>query len=46
MKIQYYGHLNHSNDLTIGNTHLVSNPLGYVFCGENTAFNDSVVIEV
>ena len=32
--------------LTIGNTHLVSNPLGYLFCGENTAFKDSAVIEV
>lgn len=25
---------------------LVSNPLGYIFCGENTAFNDSAIIEV
>ena len=41
-----YGHSHHSTDLTIGNTHLVSNPLGYVFCGENTVFNDSAVIEV
>lgn len=41
-----YGHSHHLTDLTIGNTHLVSNPLGYVFCGENTAFNDSAVIEV
>ena len=41
-----YGHSHHRTDLTIGNTHLVSNPLGYVFCGENTHFNDSAVIEV
>ena len=30
----------------IGNTHLVSNPLGYVFTGEHTTFNDSAVIEI
>ena len=41
-----YGHSHHSTDLTIGNTHLVSNPLGYLFCGESTAFNDSAVLEV
>lgn len=41
-----YGHSHHHTDLMIGNTHLVSNPLGYVFCGERTNFNDSVVIEV
>ena len=41
-----YGHSHHSTDLMIDNTHLVSNPLGYVFCGENTNFNDSAVIEV
>ena len=41
-----YGHSHHLTDLTIGNTHLVSNPLGYLFCDENTAFNDSAVIEV
>lgn len=41
-----YGHSHHRTDLTIDNTHLVSNPLGYFFCGENTNFNDSAVIEV
>ena len=41
-----YGHSHHCTDLMIGNTHLVSNPLGYVFCGENTNFNDSAVIEI
>ena len=41
-----YGHSHHPTDLMIGNTHLVSNPLGYVFCGENANFNDSAVIEV
>lgn len=41
-----YRHSYHRTDLMIGNTHLVSNPLGYVFCGENTHFNDSAVIEV
>lgn len=40
--IYVYSH--HSTDLIIGNTHLVSNPLGYVFCGENSDFNDSAVI--
>jgi len=30
----------------IGNTHLVSNPLGYVFAGEHATFNDSAVIEI
>ena len=41
-----YGHSHHNTDLMIGNTHLVSNPLGYFFCGENTNFDDSAVIEV
>ena len=41
-----YGHSHHRTDLMIGNTHLVSNPLGYVFCGENTNFDDSAVIGV
>ena len=41
-----YGHSHHRTDLMIGDTHLVSNPLGYVFYGENTAFDDSAVIEV
>ena len=41
-----YGHSHHRTDLTIGKAHLVSNPLGYVFCGENTHFDDSAVIEV
>lgn len=41
-----YGHSHHSSDLMIGNTHLVSNPLGHVFCGENINFYDSAVIEV
>ena len=41
-----YGHSHHSTDMMIGNTHLVSNPLGYVFCGENANFNDSALIEV
>lgn len=41
-----YGHSHHSTALTIGDTRFVSNPLGYIFCGENTAFSDSAVIEV
>ena len=41
-----YGHSHHPPDLPIGNTRLVSNPLGYIFCGEHTNFNDSAVIEV
>ena len=41
-----YGHSHHRTDLMIGKTHLVSNPLGYIFCGENTNFNDSAVIEI
>ncbi len=41
-----YGHTHHRTDLMIGNTHLVSNPLGYVFCSENVNFDDSAVIEV
>ena len=41
-----YGHSHHRTDLMIGNTHLISNPLGYVFCGESTNFYDSAVIEV
>ena len=32
--------------MMIGSTHLVSNPLGYIFCGENSNFNDSALIEV
>ena len=39
-----YGHSHHRTDLMIGDTHLVSNPLSYVFCGENTNFDDSAVI--
>lgn len=38
--------LNAAYATELGNTHLVSNPLGYVFCGENTAFNDSAVMGV
>jgi hypothetical protein len=41
-----YGHSHHRTDLMIGNTQLVSNPLGYMFCGEHTSFDDSAVIEV
>ena len=41
-----YGHAHHQTDLMIGNTHLVSNPLGYVFTGEHATFNDSAVIEI
>lgn len=41
-----YGHSHHPTDMMIGNTHLVSNPIGYVFCGENSSFNESAVIEV
>lgn len=41
-----YGHSHDCTDLMIDNTHLVSNPLGYVFCGENVNFNDSALIEV
>lgn len=32
--------------MLIGNTHLVSNSLGYVFCSEHSNINDSAVIEV
>lgn len=41
-----YGHSHHPTDMMIGNTLLVSNPLGNVFCSENSNFNDSAVIEV
>lgn len=41
-----YGHSHHRTDLMIDKSHLVSNPLGYVFCGEHTAFDDSAVLEV
>ena len=41
-----YGHAHHQTDLMIGNTHLVSNPLGYVFAGENITFNASAFIEI
>lgn len=40
-----YGHAHHPSNLTIGNTRLVSNPLGYVFTGEHVNFEDSAVIE-
>ena len=41
-----YGHSHHRTDLMIGNTHLVSNPLGDLLCGKNTNFDDSAVIQV
>ena len=41
-----YGHAHHITDLHIGDTHLVSNPLGYVFAGENSNFNPSAVLEL
>ena len=41
-----YGHSHHRTDLMIGDTNLVSNPLGYVFCGENTNFDDSALIAI
>lgn len=41
-----YGHSHYPTDMMIGNTYLVSNPIGYVFCGENSSFNESAVIEV
>ena len=41
-----YDHSHHPIDMMIGCTHLVSNPLGYVFCGEHSNFNDSALIEV
>ena len=41
-----YGHAHHQTDLMIGNTHLISNPLGYVFAGEYATFNYSAVIEI
>lgn len=46
ISVWIYGHSHHSIDLKIGNTHLVSNHLGYVFYGENTSFNVSAIIEV
>lgn len=46
ISIWLYGHSHHRTDLMIGDTHLVSNPLGYIFCGENTNFDDPTVIEV
>ncbi len=36
----------HPTDMLIGNTHLVSNSLGYVFCSGHSNINDSAVIEV
>ncbi len=41
-----YGHSHHNTALMIGHTHLVSNTLGYVFCGVHSNFNDSAVSEV
>ena len=41
-----YGHAHHQTDLMIGNIHLVSNPLGYVFARENITFNASAFIEI
>ena len=41
-----YGHSHFGTDLMIGNTHLVSNPLGYVFCGQHIGFSKSAIIEV
>lgn len=46
ISVWIYGYSHHSTDLMNGNTHLVGNPLGYVFCGENSNFNDSAVIAV
>lgn len=46
INVWIYGHAHHQTDLMIGDTHLVSNPLGYVFEGENVAFNGSAFIEI
>lgn len=46
ISVWIYGHSHHSSDLTIGSTRLISNPLGYVFCGGNANFNGSAIIEV
>lgn len=41
-----YGHAHHHTDFFIGNTHLVSNPLGYIFAGESFGFEENAVIEI
>lgn len=41
-----YGHAHHPTDFYIGGTHLVSNPLGYIFAGEGISFAENSVIEI
>lgn len=46
INVWIYGHAHHPTDFMVGNTHLVSNPLGYVFAGEHATFNRSAIIEI
>lgn len=41
-----YGHAHHRTNFYIGNTHMVSNPLGYIFAGEGAAFDETAMIEI
>lgn len=41
-----YGHAHHHTDFYIGGTHLVSNPLGYIFAGEGLNFAENAMIEI
>lgn len=41
-----YGHSHYDTDLIIGNTRLISNPLGYVRYGQHLDFNNSAFIEI
>lgn len=41
-----YGHAHHRTNFYIGNTHLISNPLGYIFAGESFAFEENAIVEI
>lgn len=41
-----YGHAHHRTDFYIGETHLVSNPLGYIFAGEGAGFDESAILDL
>ena len=47
-KIQYWvhGHIHESNDYTVANTHIVSNPRGYSDYQENPNFDKEIEIIV
>jgi len=44
--IWVYGHTHEKRDFMVGNTRLISNPLGYVGYGEKTGFDPAFVIEI